>query len=116
MKGKPRAVKSKPWLAGIFILSTIQFFRNAWTLRILFAGKSEVNAIANDYIIQENIQRLGPIFYNVFIPESDVEKQDISLRIVKEQMAQGIDRWCADLTQVVKKFEIARHGHGKRPH
>ena len=31
---------------------------------------------------------MGPIFYNVFIPDDDAEKQENAIRIIKEQMQQ----------------------------
>lgn len=91
MKRKPLAVTLKPWLVGILIISTIQFLRNSWILRILVSGSVEENVMTKNHIIQENIHRLGPIFYNVFIPENDAGRQENALRIVKEQMLQR--RW-----------------------
>lgn len=48
----------------------------------------EPKDISQPLVLEQNLKRLGPIFYNIFIPRGNISKQENALRIIREQMEQ----------------------------
>jgi hypothetical protein len=89
MKRQRQAISLKYLLACILLVGVLQY---AWVYSLLHnsistSSQREENS-DQGLILQKNSNRLGPIFYNIFIPENDTAKQENALRIVKEQMQQ----------------------------
>lgn len=87
MKGRRHAVSLKSLLACVVLVGALQY---TWMASVLRRHSSDNHQRGedSDRIIPENRHRLGPIFYNVFIPENDTRKQENAIRIIKEQMQQ----------------------------
>lgn len=86
-----RTLPLKAFLAGVFVLC---FSYTLWMFTVVrtIAQESSVlhlhPSLDEGGIMRENGYRLGPIFYNIYLPTDNPHQRQNALRIVKEQMQQ----------------------------
>jgi hypothetical protein len=90
-----QASRLKACLFVGIIIGALQYFSKLREIASLASNEGELSIpFSEDSFRQKGVLQavsrdtLGPIFYNVFIPHNDTEKQENSLRIVREQMQQ----------------------------
>jgi hypothetical protein len=87
-----RIVKLKPCLVGVFVFVCFYLVWISSVIQAISLQSSDSPFVPpngdDDGILRDNRHRIGPIFYNVYLPSEDLEKLQNALRIVEEQMRQ----------------------------